>query len=68
MESTRLFSSFASFITDPNATIKINNVISVNIFPPNNANNAYKTQYKINQLFYFNESFDQPINFIRHKP
>lgn len=29
---------------------------------------SLKTQYQIKQLFYFNESFNQQINFIKHKP
>ena len=30
--------------------------------------NSLKAQYQVNWLFYFNESFNQPINFIKHKP
>lgn len=30
--------------------------------------NSLKTQYQVKQLFYFNESFNQPVNFIKYKP
>ena len=30
--------------------------------------NSLETQYQVKQLFYFNESFSQPVNFIKYKP